>query len=167
MDLVVRAVVIYFVLLLLLRVAGKRQFSEMTTFDLVLLLIVSEAISQPIFGSSEEYSLTGAVILVSTLVAIDILLSHAKRWIQPLDDVLESVPVLLIDDGQIIETNLEHERLASEDILEAARAQFGIERMSQVKYAILERNGSISVIPRGLPWDLPGRSEASSQTTSS
>ena len=148
MDLVIRAAFIYFLLLTMLRISGKRQFSEISTFDFVLLLVVSEAISQPIFGNGEEYSLTGAVILVGTLVALDILLSHIKRWFKPLDEVLESVPVLLIDEGRVVETNLARERVDPEDVLEAARVRFGIEALSQVKYAILERNGAISIVPK-------------------
>lgn len=148
MDLVIRACFIYFLLLVMLRISGKRQFSEISTFDFVLLLVVSEAISQPVFGNGQEYSLTGAVILVGTLVTVDILLSHFKRWLKPLDEVLESAPVLLIDDGRIMETSLGRERVDPGDVLEAARVRFGIEHLSQVKYAILERNGAISIIPK-------------------
>lgn len=93
------------------------------------------------------------------MVAIDVLLSHVKRWLQPLDEALESVPVLLIDNGSVVETNLRRERISIDDVLETARAQFGIEELAQVKYAILERSGSISVIPRDLPWGLRGEEE--------
>lgn len=146
MELIIRAAVTYAFILVILRVSGKRQFSQISTFDFVLLLIVSEAIAQGMIGGA-DYSLTAAVILVSTLVAIDIALSFVKRWLRPLDDVLEGVPVLLLENGQPISANLSAERVDEGDILEAARGSFGIERLEQIRYAVLEKNGSISIIP--------------------
>ena len=147
MELVVRAAVIYAFILLMLRVSGKRQFSEITTFDFVLLLIISEAASQGLYGSA-DYSLTASLILVTTLVAIDILLSVLKHRFRFLESTLESKPTLLVQDGSLVESNLAAERIDESDILSAARINFGIETLSGVRHAILERDGSISIIPR-------------------
>lgn len=146
MELIIRAVTIYAFILLILRVSGKRQFSEITTFDFVLLLIISEAVSQGLYGSA-DYSLTASLILVTTLVAVDILFSLLKRRFSLLDDIVESKPTLLMKDSQIIKQNLDEERLGEADILSAARKTFGIESLSEVRHAVLEPDGSISIVP--------------------
>jgi uncharacterized membrane protein YcaP (DUF421 family) len=145
-DLVIRGLVIYGVLLLLMRASGNRQFSELTAFDAVLIIIISETTQQALIGG-EDFSLTTAVVLISTLVGIDVLISLVKQKSKRADLVLEGVPVLLVEKGQLLRNNMKQERVDENDILEAARSSHGIERMNQIKYAILERNGNISVIP--------------------
>ena len=146
MELVIRAAVIYLFILVVLRVSGKRQFSEITTFDFVLLLIISEAVSQGLYGSA-DYSLTASLILVTTLVAIDIVLSLLKHRFAWLDDAIESKPTLLMHEGRIIEKNLAAERIDETDILSAARQTQGLESLTDVRHALLERDGSISIVP--------------------
>lgn len=150
MELVIRAIAIYGFILLILRISGKRQFSEITTFDFVLLLIISEAVSQGLYGS-DDYSVTAAFILVTTLVGMDIGLSLLKHRFRSLDDALESKPTMLMQDGRIIEKNLSAERIDETDILSAARTTFGLESLQDVRHAILERDGTISIIPRSSP----------------
>jgi uncharacterized membrane protein YcaP (DUF421 family) len=147
MHLVIRAAFIYLFVFLILRISGKRQFSEITTFDFVLVLILSEAVSQGLYGG-DDFSLTSSVLLVSTFVALDVIFSFVKQKFPKVDKAMEGVPVLLLDDGQVIEKHLKAERIDEGDILEAARSNFGIQSLDQIKYAILERNGSISVVPR-------------------
>ena len=151
MELVLRAAFIYAFVFLVLRVSGKRQFSELSTFDFVVLLILSEGVSQGLYGA-DDFSLTSAVLLVSTFVAVDILLSHVKQWLPTVDRVMEGGPVLLVNEGKLVESALKAERVAEEDILESARASFGLESLDHVRYAILEKNGSISIIPSDLPY---------------
>lgn len=146
MELVIRAAAIYGFILLILRLSGKRQFSEITTFDFVLLLIISEAVSQGLYGS-DDYSLTAAFILVTTFVAMDIALSLLKHRFPSLDDAIESKPTMLIQDGRVIEKNLSAERIDESDILSAARTNFGLESLQEVRHAILERDGTISIVP--------------------
>jgi uncharacterized membrane protein YcaP (DUF421 family) len=146
MELVIRAAAIYIFLVIILRVSGKRQFSEITTFDFVLLLIISEAVSQGLYGSA-DYSLIASVILVSTLIAIDILLSYAKRMSPLLEGLIESKPTILVRDGQLVEENMKGERVDEADILSAARLTFGLDGLDQIRHAVLEVDGSISVIP--------------------
>jgi uncharacterized membrane protein YcaP (DUF421 family) len=145
MELVIRAVVIYVSVLVLMRISGKRQFSQMTSFDFVLLLLISESVSQGLYDDS---ALTTSLILVTTLVAVDIALSQIKHRFRTLEEIVESKPTMLIQDGRLIETNLASERVDETDILSAARINHGIESLAQVRHAILERDGSISIVPR-------------------
>ena len=147
MDLVIRAVLVYAFLMFVMRASGKRQFSQMTSFDLILLLIISEAVQQALLGS-QDFSLTAAVVVVTTLVSIDIVLSFVKQWSKRADIVLEGSPLLLLDDGKLLTENMKHERVDDGDILESARATHGIERLNQIRYAVLETNGSISIVPK-------------------
>lgn len=147
MDLVIRAAVIYLVLFILLRASGNRQFSELTAFDAVLLLIVAEAVQQALIGD-EDFSLTAAGVVVVTFIALDIVLSLIKQASRTADMVIEGVPVLLVDNGELVKQNLKQERVDEDDILAAARVQMGLESLDQVKYAVLERDGSIGVIPK-------------------
>ena len=151
MHLVIRAAVIYLFVLIIMRVSGKRQFSELTPFDFVLLLILSEGVSQGLYGG-DDFSLTASVLLVTTFVAMDIIMSHVKAWFPTFNRVVEGVPVVLVDEGHLVERNLKLERVNEDDILESARESFGIEDMGQIKYAILEKGGRISIIPRALPY---------------
>ena len=150
MSLVIRAALIYFILMLLMRVSGKRQFSELTAFDAILLLIISEAIQQALLGQ-DDFSLTAGIILVVTLVSIDIALSLVKQWWPKADLVLEGAPVVLLDNGDLIKVHMTRERVDEADILESARSSFGLERLDQIRYAILEKTGSISIIPVNNP----------------
>jgi uncharacterized membrane protein YcaP (DUF421 family) len=159
MELVIRAAVIYAFLLLILRISGKRQFSQITTFDFVLLLIISEAVSQGLYGSA-DYSLTASLLLVTTLVAMDIALSLVKHRFRFLEDALESKPTQLIQDGRLLESNLSAERIDKSDILSAARITFGIESLLEVRHAILERDGSISIIPNARRFKVPASEES-------
>jgi uncharacterized membrane protein YcaP (DUF421 family) len=147
MSLVIRAVIVYAFLMLLMRVSGKRQFARLTPFDLVLLLIIAEAVQQALLGS-DDFSLTTALILVTTLVSVDIGLSLLKQYSGKADLVLEGAPVVLLDDGKLITEHMRKERVDEADILTAARENFGIEKLDDVRYAILERTGTISIIPR-------------------
>lgn len=145
MDTVIRAAAIYFVLLLLFRIAGNRSLAQITMFDLVLLLIISESAQQGITGN--DYSLTNAFVLVCTLVLMDILLSLWKQRSGKMERLLDGMPLILVRHGEVLQMRLDRVRVDREDILEAARELQGIERLDQIKYAVLERDGRISIIP--------------------
>jgi len=151
MELVVRAALIYGFLFAIMRISGNRQFSGLTSFDVVLLLIISEATQQGLLGS-DDFSVTAAFILVGTLVSIDIALSLVKQWSKKADVVMEGVPVLLYDSGEFLRENMKKERVDEDDIRFAARSVHGLESLEGVKYAVLERGGSISIIPRQNPF---------------
>jgi uncharacterized membrane protein YcaP (DUF421 family) len=137
---------VYVVLLVIFRIAGKRTLNDMTTFDLVLVLIISEAVQQGMVGS--DNSLTNAFLLVVTLVAIDILLSVLKHRFPAFGQTLDGRPVVIVRDGELLERVAARERVDEEDVMSAARCLHGIEHMAQIKHAVLEAGGKISIIPR-------------------
>jgi uncharacterized membrane protein YcaP (DUF421 family) len=146
MDAILRALVIYFVLLLLLRITGNRSLSQITVFDFVLLLIISEAAQNGLVG--EDYSITNSVLVIATLVMLDIGLSYVKRWAPAVERYVEGTPIVLINQGKILRERMNKLRIDEQDILESARKLQGLERLDQVKYAVLERGGDITIIPR-------------------
>ncbi|MEN6386002.1 MAG: YetF domain-containing protein [Phycisphaerales bacterium] len=117
----------------------------MSNFDLILLLIISEAAQNGLTG--EDYSVLNSIIIITVLVFIDICFSLLKEKIPSLGKIIDGVPTILIYEGKIQKENVKHSRTDVEDILDAARATRGIENLEQIKYAILEKNGSISIIP--------------------
>jgi uncharacterized membrane protein YcaP (DUF421 family) len=145
MNAVIRALVIYIFLLVLFRITGRRSLAQITTFDFVLLLIVSEATQQGLLGN--DFSLTNAFLVILTLIGTDLGLSLlSARW-SALNRWVNSLPLVLIQDGQPLDDRMNKARVDEQDILEKARQQ-GLERMDQIKYAVLERDGGISIIPR-------------------
>ena len=145
MDSVIRAVAIYAIVWIIFRLAGRRTFAEMTSFDFILLLICGEATQQALLG--DDFSITHASIIVLTLVWMDVILSHIKQRSQTADRLKDGLPVVLVANGKLLKHRMNRERVDSEDILEEARKRHGISRIDQIKYAVLERNGSISIIP--------------------
>lgn len=146
MDAVVRAAVIYLFLLLLFRIAGERTLASLTTFDFVLLLIIAEATQQGLIG--DDFSITKAMLLVTALVALDVGLSLLKdRW-SGLHKALEGVPLVIVEDGRVLEDRMRRARIDIDDVLQAARERQGLESMEQIRYAVLERTGEISIIPK-------------------
>jgi uncharacterized membrane protein YcaP (DUF421 family) len=146
MDAVIRGAVVYLFLLVLFRLSGQRALAQITTFDFVLLLIISEASQQALIG--DDNSMTHAALVVMTLVALNILFSVIKQRSKRAETILEGAPLVLVDDGELLRERMDKVRIDEEDILEAARDHQGLERLEQIKYAVLERNGEITVIAR-------------------
>lgn len=146
MDLVLRAAIVFLVLLVVLRLGGNKQFSEMTTFDAVLLIVIAEVTGNSLSG--QDYSITASIVVIVSLVAFDIGLSLLKARSKRFDKVAEGVPVLLLENGAPLRKAMKKERVDEGDILAAARVVHGIERLDQIRYAVLERGGKISIIPR-------------------
>ncbi len=146
MDAVLRASAIYFFLLLIFRLSGKRSIAQITTFDFVLLLIISEATQQALLG--QDFSLTNAFLVIVTLVGINIGLSLLKQRSPRIEKILEDEPLIIVDEGRPLLDRMKKVRVDEEDVLIAARILQGLERMDQIKYAVLERNGGISIIPK-------------------
>ncbi|XUK68259.1 DUF421 domain-containing protein [Pseudomonas yamanorum] len=145
MDSVLRAAAIYLVLMVLFKIAGRRSLAELTTFDLVLLMVIGEATQQALLG--DDFSVTNAVLVIVTLIAIDIGLSLIKQRSRAFSRLLDGGPTILVEQGRLLHQRLKHARLDEEDILEASRSVQGVVDISQIKFAILERNGKISIIP--------------------
>ena len=145
MESVIRGVGIYAVLLIVFRLSGRRTMSAMTPFDFVLLLIIAETTQQALLG--EDFSLTNAALVILTIVMVDILLSYAKQLSPRVELLLDGTPTVLISRGQPDARALRRARVALSDIMEAARMKHGLERLDQVRFAILEASGDISIVP--------------------
>jgi uncharacterized membrane protein YcaP (DUF421 family) len=146
MDLVVRGIAVYVFLLIIFRVSGKRSLRTATTFDFVMLLIIAETTQQALIG--DDASVTGAFLLIVVLVGSDIMLSLIKRSFPRLDRLVEGQPLVILRNGVPLTARMHVERVDAEDILSAAREQQGIERLQDIKCAVLERSGAISIVPR-------------------
>jgi uncharacterized membrane protein YcaP (DUF421 family) len=144
---VVRAIAVYGFLLVLLRMMGKRSLAQVTVFDFVVLLIISEATQQGMTGN--DFSVTNSAILVTTLVvlqrAADKLTDRSPRT----DRLFNDVPTVVVENGRPISDRMAHHDLTEGEVLEEARKTQGIEDFEHIAYAVLERDGSISVIGRG------------------
>lgn len=146
MESVIRAAIVYFILLVVFRLAGNRSIAQLTAFDFVLLLIISEGIQQAMI--TDDYSITNALLIVVTLVGIDIMMSLWKQRSSRVEKILDGLPVLLMQDGELHPELLAKERVDATDILAAAREKHGLERLDQIKHAVVEATGGISIIPR-------------------
>ncbi|MBD2097329.1 DUF421 domain-containing protein [Trichocoleus sp. FACHB-591] len=146
MNSVLRAVVLYVILMLLFRLSGKRSLAQITTFDFVLVLIVGEATQQALLG--EDFSLTNAFLVILTLVGLDTVMSFWKQRSPQVEKWIDGVPVIIVAEGKLLQDRMKQARVDADDILAAARELHGLERMDQIKYAVLERSGGISIIPK-------------------
>ncbi|MGH7230789.1 MAG: DUF421 domain-containing protein [Nitrospiraceae bacterium] len=146
METVLRAAAVYMLLLLVFRLVGRRTFAQMTNFDLILLLIISEASQNAMTGN--DYSITNGFFIVLTLIGIDIFLSLWKQKSARVEQWLDGLPMIIVDNGRPLKELMKQARLDEQDVLSAARERQGLERMDQIKYAVLEVSGGISIIPK-------------------
>jgi uncharacterized membrane protein YcaP (DUF421 family) len=144
MDLVIRAAVIFFFIFLVTRVAGKRELSAMEPFDLILLVVIGDLVQQGITQS--DYSVTGALLVISTITILTVVLAYVNYRLRFLRSVLEGEPVVLVDNGRVIERNMRRERITMED-LEAEGRQQQVTDIEKMRWAVLETSGRISIIP--------------------
>ena len=146
MDAIVRGLAVYLFLLILFRIAGRRTLGSITNFDFVLLLIISEATQNAMIGN--DYSVTNGFLVILTLVGLDIALSYLKQRFPAMERYLDGLPLILVDQGRPLKELMHRARVDERDILAAAREKHGLERMDQIKYAILETNDMISIVPK-------------------
>jgi uncharacterized membrane protein YcaP (DUF421 family) len=144
MDIVLRAVVIFFLILLITRIVGRRELSMNEPFDLILLVVIGDLVQQGVTQS--DFSVTGTLLALSTFAVLTVLVSFVSFRLRPVRKVLEGSPLVLVDNGRPVEQTLTSQRVALEEILSEARAQ-QLTTLSQIRWAILEPNGTISIIP--------------------
>ncbi|HUT16088.1 MAG TPA: YetF domain-containing protein [Anaerolineae bacterium] len=145
-DIVLRTIAVYLVIVVGLRLSGKREIGQMTVFDLVLLLLLANAVQNAMLGPDD--SLLGGVIAAVVLLAINAAMARLRlRWPR-LRRMVEGSPTLLVLRGKVIEEHLRREGL-DQEILEAALREHGISDLEEVEMAVLEIDGSISVVPSG------------------
>jgi uncharacterized membrane protein YcaP (DUF421 family) len=145
MDLVIRATVIFLFVLLVTRVAGRRELGTLEPFDLILLVVLGDLVQQGITQSDQ--SVTGTLIVISTITLLSVAVSWVSFRSRPVRRVTEGEPIVLLRDGLTIERNMRRERITRGDIEEQARAS-QVRSLDELEWAILEDNGQISCIKR-------------------
>ncbi len=145
MDIVARATVAFVFLFLLLRVIGRRELSTMEPFDLILLVVIGDLMQQGVTQS--DMSFTGSVLAVGTFALLTVLSSWLVYRFRTMRAVLDAKPLIVVQDGNLIEANLKHERMTAEEVSAAARKQ-GIASLDRVEWAVLEGNGTVSFIQK-------------------
>jgi uncharacterized membrane protein YcaP (DUF421 family) len=145
MDAVGRGLAVYFFLMLIFRISGKRTLAQITTFDLVILLIISEVTQQAMVDN--DHSVTNSFLLILTLIGADIFLSLVRQKVPRLDKLMSGTPLVVVENGKPLRERMNKSRVDDEDVLAAARELQGIERMEQIKYAVLETDGKITIVP--------------------
>ncbi len=142
---VLRACAIYALVMLLVRVSGKRAVGQFTPFDLVLLILIGNAVQNGINGG--DNSLTGAAIMATTLIALNYGVAFVTSRSRKMEKFVEGEPVVLARNGKLFDGVLRRELVSSEDFRESLRMN-GVEDVSEVELALLETNGSISVVKK-------------------
>jgi uncharacterized membrane protein YcaP (DUF421 family) len=145
MDIVVRAVVAFLFVLLLTRLIGRRELSSMEPFDLMLLIVIGDLIQQGV--TQNDLSLTGLILTIGIFGLMTLAASYLGWRFPRMRPILEPDPLILIEDGSVIERNLKKERMTQEELAAEARIQ-QIESLDKVKWAVLESGGQISFIPK-------------------
>jgi uncharacterized membrane protein YcaP (DUF421 family) len=144
-ELITRAVLVYLFLLVLLRLTGKRQVGQLAPFDLVLLLILSNAVQNAMNGGDNSY--LAGVISAGTLVLVNGLVGYATFRSKWLEGLVEGRPVVLVHNGRVFDRSLKAYRLTHHELMAALR-RGGCACPEQVHVALLENNGQISVVPK-------------------
>jgi uncharacterized membrane protein YcaP (DUF421 family) len=142
---VLTATAVYLAIVVLFRLAGKRTVAQVSTMDLILLLIISEATQQALLG--DDFSLTTALLVIVTLVFLDRTADYLRWRFKAVDRITEGMPLVLVDHGKPVKQHLVSQHVTEDDVLAAARDKQGLHSMDQIRYAVLETSGSISIIP--------------------
>jgi uncharacterized membrane protein YcaP (DUF421 family) len=145
MDLVLRATIAFFFIFFLTRIVGRRELSSLEPFDLILLIVLGDLIQQGVTQS--DYSVTGLILAAGTISLLTVAVSYVSFRFPRTRPLLEGQPLVVIQDGKVLDKNLNRERLTREELAEAARLQ-QIPSLAQVSWAILEKSGQISFIEK-------------------
>jgi uncharacterized membrane protein YcaP (DUF421 family) len=144
-DLVLRTIFVFGLILVVTRAVGRRELGEMEPFDVILLVVIGDLVQNAVTQS--DHSLTGATIVVATLGSLTVFTAYLSFRFRRLRPVLEGRPVLLVADGEVLEDNLRRQRMTVEEVAAEARLQ-KIASFEQIRFAVLESNGAISFLER-------------------
>ena len=145
MDIVLRAAFAFVFIFFLTRIVGRRELSSLEPFDLIMLIVLGDLVQQGVTQS--DYSVTGLVLAAGTIALMQVLVSYLSFRFRRLQPLLNGEPIVLVDDGRLLERNLARERLTREEVLEQAR-QNQIGSFDEIRLAILETSGQISFITK-------------------
>jgi uncharacterized membrane protein YcaP (DUF421 family) len=145
MDIVLRAAFAFAFIFFLTRVVGRRELSTIEPFDLIMLIVLGDLVQQGVTQS--DYSVTGLVLAGGTIAMMQVGVSYLSYRVKRLRPLLDGEPIVLVDNGEVLEANLSRERLTRGELLEQAR-QSQIDSIDKVRWAVLETSGQISFIPK-------------------
>ena len=145
MDLAIRAIVLYAFVFFLTRVVGRRELSSLQPFDLILLIVLGDSIQQGL--TQDDYSVTGAIIVVGTIAALQVATSYVSFRIPRMRSTLDGLPIVVVEDGKPIQKNLHRERITVNELAQEMRQQ-QIASLDEVQWSVLETSGAISFIKK-------------------
>jgi uncharacterized membrane protein YcaP (DUF421 family) len=143
MGTIIRAIVIYWSLLVVLRVVGRRSFEQLTPFEMILVFLLGGIGIQAIV--SDDRSVINALLAISTIALMHIFVAWLKNWSEAFRKFVDGTPIVVVEEGRVNRELLGRLRMQEEDLMAAAR-QDGLERLDQVVFAVVERNGGISIV---------------------
>lgn len=146
MDIVTRAFVLFLFVFLITRLIGRRELSSLEPFDLILLVVVGDLIQQGITQS--DMSVVGAVLATGTFAVLVLAVSYVGFRFPRLQPLLDPQPLIVVQDGEVIEKNLRKERMTFDELLAEARQQ-QIASLDEVRWGVLESNGKVSFVKKG------------------
>jgi len=145
MDIVLRAAFAFAFIFFLTRIVGRRELSSLEPFDLIMLIVLGDLVQQGVTQS--DYSVTGLVLAAGTIALLQVAVSYLNYRFRRVRQVLAGEPIVLIEDGRVLEANLARERLTRGELEEGAR-QSQLDSLEKVRWAVLESSGQISFIPK-------------------
>jgi uncharacterized membrane protein YcaP (DUF421 family) len=145
MDIVLRSAVAFVFIFFLTRIVGRRELSSLEPFDLIMLIVLGDLVQQGVTQS--DYSVTGLVLAAGTIALMQVGVSYLNYRFRRLQPILEGEPMVLVEDGRVLERNLSRERMTRNELLEQAR-QNQIDSIDKIRLAVLETSGQISFIPK-------------------
>ena len=145
MDIVLRAIILYIFILVLTRAVGRRELNTLEPFDLILLVTIGDLVQQGV--TQNDFSITGAMLAVGTIGVLTVFFSYLPWRFQVLRPMLEGVPSIVVEDGNVVQRNLRHHRLTKEEIAASARMN-NIAKLEDIRWAVLETNGQLTFIKK-------------------
>jgi uncharacterized membrane protein YcaP (DUF421 family) len=145
MDVVIRATVAFLFVLFLTRIVGRRELSSLEPFDLIMLVMLGDLVQQGV--TQNDFSVTGLVLAGGTIALLTVAVSWTSFRFRVLRPALDGFPIILVQDGEPIERNMVRNRITHEELAAAARMQ-QVEKIEDIRWAVLETSGQISIIPK-------------------
>jgi uncharacterized membrane protein YcaP (DUF421 family) len=145
MDIVIRATIAFGFIFLLVRIVGRRELNSLEPFDLIMLVVLGDLVQQGV--TQQDNSVTGLILAAGTIGVLTVIVSWLSWRFQRLRVVLEGDPVIIVQDGNVIQRNIDVNRITRGEIASAARQQ-QVENISDIRWAVLETDGQITVIPK-------------------
>lgn len=144
METMLRVTVFYLVILVSLRILGKREFGQLSPLELITLLLIPELVSQALLR--EDFSMTNGLIAIMTLFVLVYFTSLLSHMSEKVEQVVSGKPAILVQHGKFIDEHMNRERVSPEEVFDAMHHS-GLYDLKQVQWAILETDGKISIIP--------------------